>query len=305
MAQPSGGRYGDKLLVNGDRVAHGNGDHGLAIGRETMQPIVAFLDDVQQRPFFLWYAPLLPHTPHDSPEKFRRAVAANLEVRPHQVPYYAAIMQFDETDGQLIRMIDQRGMSDDTLFVFVADNGWEPDPAKFRKSSNQWDHTPMSKRSPFDAGLRTPILLRWPGRIKAAKHAALVSTIDLLPTLLEAANVKDRPKRLPGSSLWPSAVGKQQLSHERAVFGEIYPGDASMIGAAGKDLAYRWVRKGNYKLIVPASHGTQLPWNHYVDRPALFDLVQDPAESNDLIGDPSRAQVVAELSEALDRWWSP
>ena len=78
-----------------------------------------------------------------------------------------------------------------------------------------------------------------------------------------------------------------------------------MIGAAGKDLAYRWVRKGNYKLIVPASHGTQLPWNHYVDRPALFDLVQDPAESNDLIGDPSRAQVVAELSEALDRWWSP
>ena len=165
MAQPSGGRYGDKLLVNGDRVAHGNGDHGLAIGRETMQPIAAFLDDVQQSPFFLWYAPLLPHTPHDSPEKFRRAVAANLEVRPHQVPYYAAIMQFDETVGQLIRMIDQRGMSDDTLFVFVADNGWEPDPAKFRKSSKQWDHTPMSKRSPFDAGLRTPILLRWPGPV--------------------------------------------------------------------------------------------------------------------------------------------
>ena len=305
IAQPSGGRYGDKQLANGDRVAHGNGDHGLAIGRETMQPIAAFLDDVQQCPFFLWYAPFLPHTPHDSPEKFRRAVAANLEVRPYQVPYYAAIMQFDETVGQLIRMIDQRGMRDDTLFVFVADNGWEPDPARFRKSSNEWDHTPDSKRSPFDAGLRTPILLRWTGQIEAAKHTALVSTIDLLPTLLEAACIKDRPTGLPGISLWPSAVGKQQLSHERAVFGEIYPGDASMMGAAGQDLAYRWVRKGKYKLIVPASHGRQLPWNNYVEGPALFDLVQDPAESHDLVADPRRAHVVAELSETLDLWWSP
>jgi arylsulfatase A len=305
IAQPSGGRYGDKRIASGDLVAHGNGDHGLAIGRETMEPIAAFLDDVNQNPFFLWYAPFLPHTPHDSPEKFKRAVAANPKVKPHEVPYFAAIMQFDATVGKLIRMIDQRGMRDNTLFVFVADNGWEPDPARFRKSMNDWDHTSRSKRSPFESGLRTPVLIQWAGRTKAAKHKALVNTIDLMPTLLQAAGVVDGPAGLPGISLWPSAVGEQSLSRERAVFGEIYPGDASMLGAPEQDLAYRWIRKGKYKLIVPSAKGKKHPWNRYVEKATLFDLVQDPTETNNLIDDPSQSDVVATLSKALESWWSP
>jgi len=305
IAQPSGGRYGDKRIASGDLVAQGNGDHGLAIGRETMEPIAAFLDDVNQNPFFLWYAPFLPHTPHDSPEKFKRAVAVNPKVKPHEVPYFAAIMQFDATVGKLIRMIDQRGMRDNTLFVFVADNGWEPDPARFRKSMNDWDHTSRSKRSPFESGLRTPVLIQWAGRTKAAKHKALVNTIDLMPTLLQAAGVVDGPAGLPGISLWPSAVGEQSLSRERAVFGEIYPGDASMLGAPEQDLAYRWIRKGKYKLIVPSAKGKKHPWNRYVEKATLFDLVQDPTETNNLIDDPSQSDVVATLSKALESWWSP
>ena len=305
IAQPSGGRYGDKRIASGDWVAHGNGDHGLAIGRETMKPIASFLDDVRQDPFFLWYAPFLPHTPHDSPEKFKRAVAANPDVKPHEIPYFAAIMQFDETVGKLIGMIDEREMGDDTLFVFVADNGWAPDPAKFRNSTNQWDHTSSSKRSPFESGVRTPVLIRWAGRTKAARHSALVNTIDLVPTLLEAAGIENGPTELPGISLWASAVGKQTLSKERAVFGEIYPGDASMIGAPEQDLAYRWVRIGSHKLIVPASHGIRQPWNNYVKSPALFDLLRDPEESNNLINDPDLAGVVVTLSKAMDDWWLP
>lgn len=305
IAQPSGGRYGDKRLASGDWVAHGNGDHGLAIGRETMKPIATFLDAVQRDPFFLWYAPFLPHTPHDSPERFKRSVAADPTVKPHEVPYFAAIMQFDDTVGRLMQMIEQRGLDDDTLFVFVSDNGWAPDPARFRKATKEWDHTRSSKRSPFEPGLRTPILIRWAGRTKPGKHAGLVNTIDLMPTLLDAAGVKDRPLDLPGISLWPSAIGQQTLSIERAVFGEIYPGDASSIGAPERDLAYRWVRKGRYKLIVPVSHRTQSPWNKYVESPALFDLVRDPKERNNLIGDPSLVNLITSLSKTLDDWWSP
>ncbi len=305
LAQPSGGRYGDKRLASGEVVAHGNGDHGLAIGRETMEPIAAFLDDVQQDPFFLWYAPFLPHTPHDSPERYRHAVAANPNVKPHEVPYFAAIMQFDETVGELMQMIERRGLNEETLFVFVSDNGWVPDPARFRPSTSEWDHTRTSKRSPFEPGLRTPILIRWAGRTKPGKHTGLVNTIDLLPTLLDAAGVVDRPTGLPGISLWPSAVGKASLSQQRAVFGEIYPGDASVIGAPERDIAYRWVRKGRYKLIIPASQGKQSAWNKYVQSPALFDLVRDPQERNNLFGDPVRASVIKQLSLALDDWWSP
>lgn len=305
IAQPSGGRYGDKRLASGDWVAHGNGDHGLAIGRETMEPIAKFLDDVQRNPFFLWYAPFLPHTPHDSPERYKRVVAANPNVKPHEIPYFAAIMQFDDTVGCLMQMIERRGIADNTLFVFVSDNGWAPDPTQFRKGTNEWDHTRMSKRSPFESGVRTPIVLRWVGRTKAGKHTGLVNTIDLMPTLLDAAGVTDRPVGLPGISLWPSAIGQQTLSHERAVFGEIYPGDASTIGAPERDIAYRWVRQGRYKLIVPASHGTQSPWNKYVESSTLFDLVRDPNETRNLIGDPTLDNVITSLSKALDDWWSP
>jgi uncharacterized sulfatase len=305
IAQPSGGRYGDKRLAGGDWVAHGNGDHGLAIGRETMEPIATFLDDVQRDPFFLWYAPFLPHTPHDSPERYKQAVAADPAVKPHEVPYFAAIMQFDDTVGRLMQMIERRGLDDDTLFVFVSDNGWAPDQTRFRKLTNEWDHTRSSKRSPFEPGLRTPILIRWAGRTKAGKHNGLVNTIDLMPTLLDVAGIKDRPVDLPGISLWPSAIGQQTLSRERAVFGEIYPGDASTIGAPERDLAYRWIRKGRYKLIVPASHGTQSPWNKYLESPALFDLKRDPHERKNLIGEPALANVSGSLSKALDDWWSP
>ncbi len=59
-----------RTLKDGSQAAHGNGDHGLAIGRETMQPIADFLDRHDKaRPFFLWYAPYLPHQPHDSPPR--------------------------------------------------------------------------------------------------------------------------------------------------------------------------------------------------------------------------------------------
>ena len=83
-------------------MAHGNGDRGLAIGRETMVPIEAFLDDVQETPFPLWHAPFMPHTPHDSPAKFK-VPSADAGVEAYQIPYYSSIMHFDETVGDLIR----------------------------------------------------------------------------------------------------------------------------------------------------------------------------------------------------------
>ena len=129
-----------------------------------------------------------------------------------------------------------------------------------------------------------------------------MSSVDLLPTVLEAAGapVPDGP----GRSLLAAAKGQATLA-ELPVFGEIYPGDASVLGQPARDIAYRWVRLGRHKLIVPHRHGQSRPWNNDLRAPVLFDVVADPGETRDLAGDPAFAATLRDLRERLDAWWTP
>ncbi|QDU37943.1 Choline-sulfatase [Maioricimonas rarisocia] len=295
--------WGNKQLASGDIVAHGNGDAGLAIGRATMQPIEDFIDTHGDRPFFIWYAPFLPHLPHDAPERFRRPYEADPDVPAHRVPYYASCSQFDETVGQLVEMIEQRGLADDTLFLFVVDNGFEPD-ADRPMPDGTWNYTKRSKRSPFEPGLKTPILIRWDGHVQSATHASPCSSVDVVPTLLHAVGIPEAIDDLPGQSLLPAASGDEELA-SRPVFGGIYPGDATALGHPERDIAYRWVREGNFKLIVPHTRGSKLPWGRYLEGPALFNVADDPRESVNLIDAPAHAMTRDRLRRLLDEWWLP
>ncbi|TWT91512.1 sulfatase family protein [Stieleria varia] len=307
--EPSGGKYGDKQLANGDWVAHGNGDHGLSIGRETMQPIERFVDSDDRRPFFLWYAPFLPHVPHDSPQKYFDIAKGYDGVDPHELPYFAAIAQFDDTVGQLMEILRRADKLQSTLIVFVSDNGWVPEPGKSLKPIQgesaipQWDHTRSSKRAPFDDGLRTPILFCWPGHIQPATFSTPVSSVDLMPTILAAARVDTAGLQLSGVNLWNVVQGRENPDPQRCVFGEIYPGDATSLDHPERDVAYRWVRQGEFKLIVPRHRDATRPWGNYLLKPALFNVLTDPDESDNLIDSQRGRQIAAELNRALDHWW--
>jgi uncharacterized sulfatase len=221
------------------------------------------------------------------------------------VPYYAAISQFDDTVGELVDFVEHRGLAEETIFVFVVDNGWEPDAARFRSASGEWDHTKRSKRAPFDAGLRTPILIRWDGRARSATHEAPVSSIDILPTILAATGLAEHSDSFPGRNLWPSATGENTLDSNLAVFGEIYPGDASSLGHPELDVAHRWIRKGNLKLITTHKRGAPQSWGNYLSGDAVFDVVADPDESRNVIGSPARQPEIQALRRLLDNWWDP
>ena len=237
----------------------------------------------------------MPHTPHDSPERYQRRFDEGKIPKPKRA-YYAAIAQFDDTVGELIQMIESRGLADDTLFVFVIDNGFEPLPEKPSQ------YTKESKRSPFEPGTRTPILLRFDDRIEPGIRRELVSSLDLFPTILSSAAIaiESRP---PGVDLWPNALSsKARLDPHRAIYGAIYPGDATQLGDASIDVAYRWIRRGPLKLILPTSDS---PWNGYVNGPSLFDLSVDPHETENLSDGPRYAQRLGELVQLLDAWWKP
>ena len=297
--------YGNRKLASGKLVAHGNGDAGLNIGRDTMQPIFDFIDVCgTDQPFFIWYAPFLPHQPHDAPQRFYDLYKDAPNLPKHYVPYYAAISQFDETVGELIGCLQAQGLAENTLFVVVSDNGWTPDTLPERSRPQEFRHTRESKRSPFEDGLRTPILLRWDRHIEPATHDSLVSSVDIVATILDALELEESIPNLPGRSLLPSAKGEAPLASQ-PVYGEIYPGDATTLGHPSRDIAYRWVRHGDYKLIVPHTRDRNKPWGDYLDGPALFNVVDDPREQRNLASDQNHQQRIDEIQTLLNNWWTP
>ena len=282
---------GTREQENGEWVAHGNGDAGLVIGRETMQPIQQFLDQrAGKQPFFIWYAPFLPHTPFDAPQKFRDLYDAK-KIKNHLLPYYAEIARFDETVGVLIKQLEQAAVIDNTLIVFVSDNGFRPNENRHERAHKR------SKLSPFEDGLRTPILISWKGRTEPVDHRELVQTVDIVPTILSAAGLSNEvTDRMNGIDLMPSASGRANLPN-RPAFGAVYPNDAETLGKPSKHVAARWIRFGKYKLIVPQSSDSKASR-------LLFDLEADPLESNNLANSPGHAEMVQELTNRLDAWWS-
>ena len=242
------------------------------------------------------YAPFLPHSPFDAPQPYVDLYARRSDIPGHLVGYYANITRFDDTVGQLIGYVEKKGLADRTVFVLISDNGFRP--AKKKPQSGGYARADKrSKLSPYENGMRTPVLIRWDGHVKPAAHHHLVQAVDIVPTLLSAAGLADKICDLPGIDLMPSAAGQATLPR-RPAFGEVYPNDASSLGDPSRDLLVLWVREGDFKLLVPqpAAQGAQLE---------LFNLAEDPEESRNLAGDPQYANRIQRMQQLLDAWWTP
>jgi arylsulfatase A-like enzyme len=263
------GHYSNAGFTSGITVKGRHGDDGLVIGRKTMRPIYDFIESRRGEPFFIWYAPMMPHEPHNPPERLLKKYQTAERPEP-LAKYYAMCEWFDETCGELLGWLDDHKLQDDTVVVFVVDNGWIQNTSP--RKSGMGGFAPKSKLSPYDGGVRTPVLLRWPGHTAAGRHDDLVSTIDLAPTILTACGVKP-PERMPGLSLLDLASGKGRLPRT-FVRGEIYLHTCVDLDKTLLNLTHRWVRQGDWKLIAPAD-------DH---RPReLYNLRRDPTETHNLL----------------------
>ncbi|MBX3746535.1 MAG: sulfatase [Verrucomicrobiae bacterium] len=273
-----------------------HGDDGLAIGRQGLQPIQDFIDHATRegRPFFVWYAPFLPHTPHNPPERFLARYRSAVPFLPI-ARYYAMCEWFDDTLGQLLELLDRRGLSDNTLVAYVGDNGWIQDP-------HGTGFAPRSKQSAHEGGIRQPILLRWPAAIRPQVRDDLVSSLDLMPTLLRAAGARV-PEALPGLDLLPALRDDTPLPRD-AIFGEGFAHDIADLDRPEVTLLYRWIIEGRWKLLLTHDGrlGRYAAVHPRTERgPQLFDLLTDPHEHTNLAErEPDR---VARLAERIARWW--
>ena len=272
-------------MTHGDPTRGGrHGDDGLKIGREGLDVIYDFIDEAQgsETPFFVWYAPFLPHAPHTPPDSLRDKYLP-LAPTPAVANYWAMCEWFDITCGQLMDYIDEKELAENTLFIYVTDNGWIQDPDRPNR------YAPRSKRTPYDMGIRTPILYRWKGAIEPEMDkTSLSSSIDIATTILDICGIEPTAE-MQGINV----LDKDAREAREAVFAEVYAHDFKSIDSS---LYHQIIITRPWKLIL-----TDPVYDP--DRgPELYNLDTDPFEwENQAEAHP---EIVARLSGQIEAWWN-
>ncbi len=274
-----------------------HGDDGLAIGREGVAPVLQFIDRAHQagKPFFVWYAPMLPHTPHNPPERLHQKYAGK-DPSEFVTKYYAMCEWFDETCGEILTHLEERKLAENTIVYYVADNGWIQNPTA-------QGYALKSKQSCNEGGIRQPILIRWPGHIAPGDRKELVTTLDFVPTMLAAAGV-NAPPGLAGENLLPFLTAGTPLRDE-LIYGETFSHDIANLEAPEESLIYRWAIDGRWKLILTydGADGRRYASSHPRDdvRPQLYDVEADPREEQNLAA--RHPEIVERLAARIEAWW--
>ena len=296
------GSWRDGGFTHGLKEAGRHGSkESLAIGRTGMEPINEFIDHAvaEEKPFLLWYAPFLPHTPHNPPERLLKKYAT--EGRALDLAkYYAMCEWFDETCGELMAKLDEKGLRENTVILYICDNG-----RTVESTTSDWPHKAFkglgmrSKGSPYENGIRTPILVSWPGTITPKTMSGFAHSIDLFPTIAAVAGL-EAPEGLPGINLLDEEAVKDRM----CIFGSVNAIHNMTIGNPDATLQYLWCIEGDWKLLL-RYHGedtTRYRVVHEWDTAPyrLFNLKEDPGETKDLAA--SHPELVARLKAKIETW---
>jgi N-sulfoglucosamine sulfohydrolase len=259
------------------------------------------------RPFFLGVGFREPHRAFgepgaDAPAAETLALPSYLpdrpEVREEMRRFYSDVHRMDQGVGKPLRYIAEKGLDDDTLVIFTSDHGIA---------------MPLAKGTLYDPGIKIPLIVRWPGRIRGGRRCGdLASNVDLLPTILEAVGLEESiPGELDGRSLWPYLARGEQVGHKR-IFSEQTWHDFYEPMRAMRTTRYKVIR--NYETGAGLQIAADILYSPTVDvmreslrswpRPAveLYDLSADPLERHNLADEPAYAEVKADLLAELDDW---
>ncbi|KAI0132182.1 alkaline-phosphatase-like protein [Xylariales sp. AK1849] len=289
----------------------------------------------EERPFFLTVAFIDPHRdrtrsgfgnegPFDTRVSKTEYRASDVEIpeflsdlpgtRQEFASYYESISRMDQGVGMILEGLQRAGLSDDTLVIFISDNG----PPFIN-----------SKTTLYDAGVNLPLIVRCPGSAPAVTNPNLISWVDILPTILDYVGQgneeKGTPERL-GRSLLPILSSTEGLSDWGKVYGSHTFHEITNYWPTRyvRNRRYKYHRNLAWRLDFPFAadiYGSlswedirnaesspkmigNRPLKDFFFRPPeeLYDLEQDPYEVSNLAQDPSHAEVLDELRKDLELW---
>lgn len=268
-----------------------HGDEGLSIGREGMEPIFEFIEKAEaaKKPFFVWHAPFLPHTPHNPPARLHDKYKGKGPT-PAAEKYFAMVEWLDESTGELEDYLQKNNLIENTVIIYIADNGWNPEHGTKEG---------RFKMSPYEGGIRTPIFIRWPGKVHPEMdETTLAHVTDVTKTILEITGAKD-PGGLPGLNL----MDRKAMKERETVFVEAYTHDIFDLKDPRKSLFTYVVIDGWWKLLMPTDVKPQRSFATQPDGPELYDLKNDPLEKKNLAD--KHPDVVAKLKQLQLKHWNP
>ncbi|OYQ25335.1 hypothetical protein CHU93_13855 [Sandarakinorhabdus cyanobacteriorum] len=185
------------------------------------------------------------------------------------------LLSIDEGLGRILRQLEADGVLENTVILFTSDNGY------FHGEHG----LSVERRLPFEEAVKAPLLVRAPGLARPGSRIdALVSSVDLAPTVLELAGAPIGPHiqgRSFAATLSGAARGRDQVYIE-------YGGDA----------VFDWLDDAGYRAIRTRQH-KYVHWIQHPERDALYDLASDPFEQRNRIGDPALAPLLADLKARL------
>ena len=236
---------------------------------------VDFIRRHAEEPFFLYSAFNAPHSPFEVTEEYYNRFP-DVENELHRI-YFGMIAALDDAVGRILDALDEAGVADNTLVVFLSDNGC----AGYFPGLCSCEPLSGGKLTYYEGGVRVPFLVRWPAAVAAGTTSdAPVSTLDILPTALAAAGAEaPADLELDGHDLMPLLDGSAEATGRERFVWRNYPTVA--------------VRSGDMKLIKP---------NQDEQGGFLYDLASDEREQNDLSAE--RPEEVASLESVIEGWRS-
>lgn len=238
------------------------------------------------RPFFLYVAYSVPHYPLKEPEEWLSRYRDIDE--PSRRWFAASVTHMDDGIGQIVKALDESGLREDTLVIFVSDNGGQKSwssSTQYRGRYADLPHSVLGNNLPlrawkgdcYEGGIRVPGFVHWPGQVTPGHVTSPVHIVDWMPTLCHIAGADPTAAQpLDGRDIWQQVIGQSEAVSDRTLYWK-----TSRVSA---------VRRGDWKLIV----------FHKDDRCELFNLAQDPYEENDLAAEePGRVSMLKTLLQQI------